>query len=528
MKGILQTTALAILTAVVMSACGSDPVSSAEVPPAPAPAEVISQVETAKPLPFKELHQLAALYERHNYGDSFSRGEAICPTDGIAFGLLYQNDLLSPYWNNDMWSVPKSVLADINSMFFSDLEKEDLGGCNNYSGDGWNNSPYILALRDSKDLGDGKVSVTYKRTLDDHLLVPVTYEFEPYQLADVPEVLYGLYNKGDTVYRIISVANRPDLLPQSEPQTIEIATAEQLIAAAKRINEGKFEQRFDRYILTADIDLAGIEWTPIGLNNRVLEYWNTNDSIDPNLSGFNGIFDGQGYTIKNLTVTEEQGTALLNTPEQNFPDRNLSGVGFFYNIGSKGEVKNLNIVDASITLPVDLPANYGIAAGILAASCGGAVENIYVSGDVQGVVDVGGMVGRLSGYQANGRMTDCVCDVNVRGNYAVGGLVGTTHYGVMNRCKSIGTVTAIPSDSVYKGEPPRNIGGMFGHSVGGEAYNCYCQAYVLTEVPSACVGGFAGLVEGGQINDCSVNSSILGNWEVIDAYYRTEPNVEVK
>ena len=122
MKGILQTAALAVVTAVLMSACRSYPVSSSEALPAPAPTEVISQVETAKPLPLNELHQLAALYERHNSGNSFSRGEAIYPTDGIAFGLLYQNDLLEPFWNRDMWSVPKSVLADINSMFFNNLK----------------------------------------------------------------------------------------------------------------------------------------------------------------------------------------------------------------------------------------------------------------------------------------------------------------------------------------------------------------------------------------------------------------------
>jgi len=527
MKGILKIFILAVLIAALMSGCGTFPSSSVEAPSAPLPIVSEAPSEETKPLPLDKLHELAFLYERYNYGNSFSKGEAIYPTDGIAFGLLYQNDLLEPFWNRDMWSVPQQLLAEINAMFFNDLEQTDLGGCNNYGGS-WDSSPYTLSLRHSDDLGGDKVAVTYDRTLDDHVLVPVTYQFEPYQLADVPEILSGLYKTGDTVYKIISVTHRPDLLPQSEPQTIEISTAEQLIAAAERINEGKFEQRFDRYILTADIDLEGIEWTPIGLNNRVLEYWNTNDSIDPNLSGFNGIFDGQGHTIKNLTITEEQGLALLQTDERNIPDRKLSGAGFFYRIGGKGEVKNLNIIDASIKLPIDFSADYGLAAGILAANCGGTVENIYVSGDVQGVVDVGGMVGRLSGHQANGRMTDCVCDVNVRGNYAVGGLVGTTHYGIMNRCKSIGTVTAIPSDSVYKGEPPRNIGGMFGHSVCGEAYNCYCQAYVLTEVPSACVGGFAGLVEGGQINDCSVNDSILGNWEVIDAYYRTEPNVEVK
>ena len=52
------------------------------------------------------------------------------------------------------------------------------------------------------------------------------------------------------------------------PQTIEIATAEELLAAAQRINQGREEELRDTYLLTADIDLAGAEWTPMGMNHQ--------------------------------------------------------------------------------------------------------------------------------------------------------------------------------------------------------------------------------------------------------------------
>ena len=37
--------------------------------------------------------------------------------------------------------------------------------------------------------------------------------------------------------------------------------AEELVAAAERINQARYQDRFDTYLLTADIDLAGVEWT---------------------------------------------------------------------------------------------------------------------------------------------------------------------------------------------------------------------------------------------------------------------------
>ena len=48
------------------------------------------------------------------------------------------------------------------------------------------------------------------------------------------------------------------------------------------------------YILMADIDLGGAEWTPIGKPSGF---------NDDSGSGFRGMFDGNGHTIKNFTVS---------------------------------------------------------------------------------------------------------------------------------------------------------------------------------------------------------------------------------
>ena len=109
-----------------------------------------------------------------------------------------------------------------------------------------------------------------------------------------------------------------------------------------------------------------------------------------------------------------------------------------------------------------------------------------------------------------------------------GGLVGILHGGLIENCRVYGTVTAIPAGGFYQNEMPRFIGGMMGHSVVGRVDNSYASCYVLTSVPSGCVGGFSGLVEGGDIVRCTIDGKKLGGWEIIDDYHRTEPQIEIK
>ena len=64
-----------------------------------------------------------------------------------------------------------------------------------------------------------------------------------------------------------------------------IDSVKEFIAFANAVNGGK-SYAGETVTLGADLDLAGVTWTPIG---------NSTNS-------FNGIFDGNGKVIKNLTV----------------------------------------------------------------------------------------------------------------------------------------------------------------------------------------------------------------------------------
>lgn len=80
---------------------------------------------------------------------------------------------------------------------------------------------------------------------------------------------------------------------ESDPaNTVKIGTVAELKAFKDAVNVSGNSYSGKTIKLTADIDLAGEAWEPIGQtgSNGVATY-------------FQGVFDGQGYTIKNMTIT---------------------------------------------------------------------------------------------------------------------------------------------------------------------------------------------------------------------------------
>lgn len=84
----------------------------------------------------------------------------------------------------------------------------------------------------------------------------------------------------------------------SKTNPYEIATAEQLAKLARDVNNGNTPQAFlGKYFkLTADIDLSGGIWMPIG---KYYNYGNGNNRL------FFGKFDGNGHVIKNMHIQWE-------------------------------------------------------------------------------------------------------------------------------------------------------------------------------------------------------------------------------
>ena len=202
--------------------------------------------------------------------------------------------------------------------------------------------------------------------------------------------------------------------------------------------------------LTADIDLTGKNWTPIGTSFR---------------NKYTGTFDGGGHTIKGLTVTT-----------------NDQFVGLFGSIGYAGTVKNVMMEDVQITSNRSLDF-----AGGVAGYSDGTIENCSVSGSVSGTVYVGGVVGA----QWEGSITGCSSSATVKGTVEVGGVAGETNSSAtLTACYATGNVT-------IEINPRKNIAGgsLVGMNAGSSVLACYATGNVASTGSSTgkvYIGGFLG------------------------------------
>ena len=233
----------------------------------------------------------------------------------------------------------------------------------------------------------------------------------------------------------------------SNTKTYTVYNADGLLAW----NEAAQKDRSINCTLTADINLTGKDWTPIGTN-----FYNS----------YTGTFDGGGHTIMGLTVTT-----------------NDQYVGLFGRLGEAGTVKNVVMDGIQITCNHRL----GYAGGVAGFSWGGTIENCSVSGSVSGTICAGGVVGT----QWEASITGCSSSATVKGMVQVGGVAGETNAGAtMAACYATGNVT-------IEIDPIDNIrgGGLVGFNAGSSVLACYATGNVTSAGSSTgnvYIGGFLG------------------------------------
>ena len=230
-----------------------------------------------------------------------------------------------------------------------------------------------------------------------------------------------------------------------------VYNANGLMNVAELVNGGKTDINIT---LTADIDLTGKGWTPIGT-----DYDNS----------YTGTFDGGGHTITGLTVTTNDEYAGLFGYLSNFNN-------------AAGTVKNVVMEGIQIT------CNHrsGYAGGVVGYSWG-TIENCSVSGSVSATVSVGGVVG----VQRDGSITGCSSSATVKGTLYVGGVAGWTNFGAtLTACYATGNV-------IIEIAPTQNIsgGGLVGFNDGISLLSCYATGNVTSTGSSTGyvhIGGFLG------------------------------------
>ena len=276
-----------------------------------------------------------------------------------------------------------------------------------------------------------------------------------------------------------------------------IATAEQLLALSAAVNDGSAGGYYGAcFALTEDLDLAGIEWQPIGQMDL---------ADQSNVSCmFMGVFDGQGHTISNMTFSSD------------YP---IVGAGIFgMNLG---EVKNLNAKNITVTC-TDTFSN---AVGAVVGYNMGMVHDVTLSGEnsIAGVNCIGGIAGGN-----NGAVYNCSVDgttIRVLGDNAFpegrivqadvaecGGLViGGSFGGSIDNCTAKGTVIA-------EGNEPIALGGIAGClEMMDTVTNCTADVTITTVKGGHAIGGLCGF--GGSHS----NGNIIAETEgVVTTKYPSE------
>ena len=214
---------------------------------------------------------------------------------------------------------------------------------------------------------------------------------------------------------------------QDSPYLVE--TAEDLAFLAKSVNEGNTYE--GKYIVqTADIDLGGKEWTPIG-HQKV----NSAETDAP----FSGVYSGLGHKVTGLSIT----TAI---------DNHMGLFGYVMSGEAEAGIANLT-VEGAITLSGITQTNIGI--GGLAGSIGKdttafKAQLVVINCTSNVTVTLTGTtgeprVGGLAGYAFNAKLENCVNnnDIKVETNNQsrAAGLVGQTNRSHFFGCVNNGNVT---------------------------------------------------------------------------------------
>jgi len=308
-----------------------------------------------------------------------------------------------------------------------------------------------------------------------------------------------------------------------------IATAAQLAFLAQEANnkdEYTWPENPKYFKLTADIDLKGHEWTPIGTAYK----------------RFGGSFDGDGHVIVNLSVKDAWYAGLFGWIQNGATVKNLV-------------IRNATISSVSQDSESVKPHNPEAYSGIVAAYCaaGCTISNCKVDGTVTSDYCAGGIVGYSDNSSStyDGAITSCTADVvcstantakdaycggiagilavkldnctvrgKVDGTVSAGGLAGWLSSGgvIGSDYSSVNYVYAdvslssvcIPNMSYY------DVGGLVGStSYGTKISRCYMYGRVwcaegleLTDVAPIYVGGVIGYTDGVELFACHSFASV--------------------
>ena len=231
--------------------------------------------------------------------------------------------------------------------------------------------------------------------------------------------------------------------------------------------------RYKYIVLTADIDLANKEWTPIGNHSN----------------SFQGNFDGDNHTVTGMQISGES-------------DRvGLFGECIKFNVDSA--IKNITVKDSVICGINFVGAIVGYAEEINIENCRS------IGNTINGKTDVGGICGKIGGYSV-GKVSQCYNSSKVTGRVRVGGIAGMG--GIAENCLNTGEIMII--NKAYQSAG----GGIFGIFDDTTASASITACVNLGKVSGGeSFGGIVGKTETsstGHISNCYYNmDAITGGFD---------------
>lgn len=244
--------------------------------------------------------------------------------------------------------------------------------------------------------------------------------------ADAAKVENGVLTIKFTVRK--AAENAWDGKTTTEPATDEngvylIGTGAELAWFAQKVNGGSAKLSG---ILTADIDLAGYEWTPIGTASKK----------------FAGTFNGRNHTIDHLSINYSSKTPISLY-------RGLFGWVSGANATNRAKIENLT-VNGTVVAGSNKPVNDAYVGGIVGRADYADLTNLHSNVDVSIKrtagnywQSVGGVVGGAY-YSLN--VTNCSNSGNVTGWRYCAGIVGNISSGsqpsTITGCVNTGSITA--------------------------------------------------------------------------------------
>lgn len=269
------------------------------------------------------------------------------------------------------------------------------------------------------------------------------------------------------------------------PQHITISTADELMDFADKVNNGPYQGKdtADMLVeLTADIDMSGYTWTPIDFTGDLL---------------FFGTFDGNDYTISNLSIT--------NAPE------NETYLGLFG--ATTATIRDVH-VSGEFVDKTDGISNYwfGPIAGYTEGDVTGCTADFTVQGEdgnLRGQI-IGGVVGYMYHAPDDAPLTmeNCVSYTTISGTVSaafVGGVAGVIANTETINCRNYGTLSISQTGYVF-------AGGITGQTqTGAVLEHCinYGDITHTTINVTSLVGGICGRISTASQLICCTNNGDL-------------------